>query len=155
MKEGPPAILKPLIVVLGGVRMRPTDSGVCSRQTAKRRSWPGKVEAMEINRHEKQVISRPAQWRRANRFVKNFNRELSKLTVATPLGRVALGSLKPRLARMREKAMMDAAEHNPHYHEWQVRVEVSWSDLGPDAVNQLLTLMAEDLPPEFLVGHEE
>lgn len=152
MVTEPRATLKPLIVVLGGVRMtgvKVQTGATTYRQRTKRRSRRGGESALEFHTHERRIIQDADAWRDANRFVKNANSSLKEYTVRTPLGRIAVATMKPYLSRFREECYQAATEHNPKNSDWQIRVELSWADLGADAISQLLTLMAEDLPPSF------
>jgi hypothetical protein len=148
--------LKPLVFVMGGVRLH----GKCKRAReqktkTRRRSRLSGSPAMEVNYFEQNMVAEPAQWRAARRFIKNSNIVLSRYYVKTPLGHIALRSSVPALRKFRERAMTYAiSQHNAIHRDWQVLVELTWSDLGDDARSTLLTLMAEDLPPSFF-EHEE
>lgn len=141
--------LKPLIVILGGVRA--VGKPKVRRHNPRRRSR----KALEFHTHEKLVIHNPDQWRAAKRFVKNANTSLSPYTHNTPFGRVALAVHTSALQEFREAALLEAANHNRSYREWQVVVELTWSPLSDDAKCQLLTLCSDELPEAFFVAPQK
>jgi hypothetical protein len=152
--------LKPLVFVMGGVRIH--DPGGKQRRRrgqrvrTRRRSRLGGSPAMELNAFDQNMVAEPDQWRAARRFVKNSNDRLSRYYVKTPIGHVALRSSVPALRKFRERAMAHAiAAHNTVHRDWQVLVELTWTDLGDDARSTLLTLMAEDLPPAFFEREDD
>lgn len=148
--------LKPLVVVLGSIRLIGTKR-LKREKMGRRRSRMGQHDALELNAHERLVIAEPEQWRAGRRFIKTAHARLQEFYVRTPIGNIALKSVVPGLRRFREKAMHEAAHGAPgrpggnrtHRH-WQVLVEgPTWADLTDDSLSLLMTLMAEDLPTAF------
>lgn len=141
-------VLRPLIVVLGGVRVTPVES--LHRKTMRtrtvRRRLNGVLAATKKSR-DTTILLYPQEARAAGRFRKNVAAVLRDLTYSTPLGRIALRDSAVALAELREHALGEAMEHNRENPHWHVLVEgPTWSTLEEDACSILLTVLGGRLP---------
>jgi hypothetical protein len=145
--------LKPLLVVLGGIREVPIGEAKREerRYGSSRSHHASGHETIETRVRGRTIRMHPEQWKAAHRFVKNSNRMLQKLTYSTTLGRITLVSRKPQILQFREAALLESAEHNTLHKHWHVVVELTPQELGKDACNQLLTIYGGELPDLFFL----
>lgn len=135
------------MVVLGGVRMTgPQEYGKRYQTRPARRRTPNIKQARIRQDHK---IHYPEQWKAAKSFVKNACVSLGEVYCVTPIGHVALAEKESDLYAFRERCLTTAAIHNSRHRYWQVLVELSWADLGPEALSTLVMLSGEALPEEF------
>lgn len=141
--------LRPLILVLGGIRHAGEVRVDYRQEPKKRRSRTG--DELQIDKRERSVIVRPEEYRWARRFVRNASAWLANFYVRTPIGNFALKSQEHVMLMFRERASHEAALLNPEHEKWQVLVELACEDVtrSGDAESQLLTMKAEDLPALF------
>lgn len=151
--------LKPLIVVLGGVRVTPVEA--VQRRIERTRTVrhalvdsAGKsVPAARKKAHQREILLYPAELKAANRFRKNAAAYLRDLTFSSPLGRVALRESISKLVELREGALVESVAHNRECPHWQVLVEgPTWAELSEDAVSTLLTTLGGRLPEWMFQG---
>lgn len=147
--------LHPLLVVLGGVRIIGQQE-FSKRQKPRRRTRDAAGAAgLELSVHQKQHIRFYDDWLEAKRFLRNAYRILSDIYYVTPLGHIALASRRDDLLEAYELLLSKAVSHNVEFPHWQVLMELSWTDLGPEGVSALLTYSAEKLPAVFWRNREE
>jgi len=103
--------LKPLLVVLGGVR--------------------------EVGPRGQHGEERKA----CRRFIKNTYARLNRVWISTPLGHVTVGSLEEDLHEFREELYEQAVVLNRKNKYWQILVELAWTRLDEDAESTLLALV--------------
>jgi len=105
--------LKPLLVLLGGVRA----SGPAGK-------WK-------------------EEWRACRRFIKNTYKRLEKVCFSTPIGNVTLAEIEHELHEFREELYEFAIVHNRKNPHWRILVELAWTKLDEDAVSTLLAIVEE------------
>lgn len=146
-------VLKPLVVVLGGVRVAPAERihrEVARTRTVRRKlvAHDGRsVPAAQKKAEHRETLLWPAELKAANRFRKNAHAHMRSLTFSTPLGRIALRDSIGALIELREHALAEAVAHNREHPHWNILVEgPSWADLPEDAQSTLLTVLGGRLP---------
>jgi hypothetical protein len=159
IQVSPTIRLRPLIVVLGGVRVQPTESlhrRVERTRTVRRKlvDREGRSVPVAQKRAEhRETLLYPAEWKAANRFRKNTYAILRELTFSSPLGRIALAASAPKLSELRERALAEAVIHNRECPHWHVLVEgPTWATLPEDAESVLLTVLGGRLPAWMFVS---
>lgn len=120
-----------------------------TRFRSKRPTTKAGAESVETIVKKQRTTLHVGEWRAARRVVTNALRAISPLWHTTPLGHIALVEDEPTLQQLREICFAEAIEHNLANKNWQVLVELSWTPLGEDARNMLLTLVGDDLPDRF------
>lgn len=139
--------LKPLLVILGGIReIGPSERD--ERFSSRRKTRVSGDLAEEVNVQHRVKIKFPEEKKACRRFIKNAYGRLGKVWVNTPIGHVTVMDIEEELHEFREELYEFAALHNRKNRNWQILVELAWTKLDADATSTLLALV-EDLPEEF------
>lgn len=139
--------LKPLLVILGGIReIGPSERD--EKHSSRRRTRVGMDAAVEVNVQHRLKIRYPEEKKACRRFIKNVYGRLGKVWVSTPLGHITVAEIEEELHEFREELYEYAALHNRKNEHWRILVELAWTRLDEDATSTLLALV-EELPEEF------
>lgn len=143
--------LKPLLVILGGVReIGATEYS--KRHGSKQIKSHGNKIIVDMHVRQQKKIKDMYTWRATRRFIVNSQNALKSVAYKTPIGLICLKSEKPSLHALREQMLLEVVELNKENRNIQVIVELTWTDLTDDAISMLQTTVpSSKLPKKFFL----